>query len=321
MTEKKSIVARLELRPRKAQEAAKADTPKPDTPPTMFGEGGHSPKPIPATSDSADSEKTDTPISVDAPERQPAKAASDQEQAKVAGTPDLDKATDPEEIDFGKELSDYEKKSVSSALALLESKGFTRIEIASGQAKMWDPGQPDEGPDFDAAKSHVEKSYKGDQSKNDNTFFTTKAPDPETGMGGSAKEMTISAQIEKLAAEDKLIVMSSAELDKALAAAADRGARVATAAVLNKLAAQGFLSKTAMEGIQQTNQTSKQTDTQKEMEKSDPPRGDVQNDMPFDMADPSDIDALERVDQMPFDKVNPGAQAEGRQITRDPAKV
>lgn len=329
MTDKKKIVARLELRPRKAGEEDMGKHAE-----AQMGDATHehnTVKPIPESSDAADSHdsRTDTPISVDVPERQPERAAAKKpavapkSKGKVAGTPDLDKSTDPEEIDFAKELSDYEKQTVTAALALLEARGIGRIEIAGGTAKMFDPGQPDEGPDYDAAKSHVEKAYSGNQSENDNTYFKTKAPDPETGMGGSAKTMTISAErIAALAAEKKLIIVSSDDLQKFVAREAEKAAKSAVATVFKKFAENGYtLTREAREGIQQTGKSAKQTDIQKEMEKSDPPKSDVQDDMPFDMADPSDIDALERVDQMPFDRVNPSAQTEGRQITRDPAKV
>ena len=305
MAEKKTV-ARLELRPRAAayEDLEKEPEATPEAQAATVGDA---------------SAEVNTPIKVECPERQPERAATD----RTAGTPDLDKQTDPEEIDFEKELTEYEKNSISSVLLLLESKGFTQIRIAKGVAKMWDPGQPDTGPNYDEAKAAVEKAYTGNQSKNDNTFFTTSAPDPETGMGGSAKEMTLAAErLVALAAEKKLIVVSSEDLQKFVQQETSKAVRGAVASIFKKFGEAGYsFTREAREGIQQTGQTPKQTDIQKEMEASDPPRGDVQDDMPYDMADPSDIEALDRVDQMPFDKVSPSVQVEGRQITRDPAKV
>lgn len=277
-------VARLDILPRQAADAEQK------TAEAQMGDGQdahHTTVAIPAASDGAEHVQVKDNLAV--------------------ASLDLDKAKEPEEIDLSKELKADEARVVKAALQVLAARGYTQITLAGGTAKMFDPGKPDEAPNYEAAKSHAEKAYKGDQSKNDNTMFTTTAPDPETGVGGSAKKMTI----------------ESSEMRKLIAQEVKKATREAVASVFERFAANGYtLTRTAAsEGVQQTNQSGKATDTQKEMEKSNRPTGDVQDGMPFEGSDPADIAALERVDQMPFDKVNPAEQGRGRKINRNPSKL
>lgn len=223
----------------------------------------------------------------------PDSTQADEHPASVTSAElDLETNEEPEDMDPIKELNATEKKIIKAAVSILAGKKVAKVKIADGQAQFYSVDNPDDAPDMATVEKLVDKSYPDNLSQNNAEFF----------------------QVD----EKKAPVVTAAQLNKIVMRATEIGARNAVSAVFNQLKQAGY--KLVRAGVEEANQTNKKTDIQKEIEDSVPPTDRMAKQPPYERAEPSDIDALERVDMMPFDEFEPTSQTKGRQISRVPAE-
>jgi len=204
-------------------------------------------------------------------------------------------------------MSAEESKVVQAAMAILKGKGVGRVAIGTSAAKFFTVSDPDDpnarARDYDALMRST--GYPGNLSKNDAFFFNVPGMPPAKGVQGSEK-----------------VTLSTAQLGAIIRNATEIGGRNVVSTVFNQLRQAGFqivrMGGADTSGYEDSLGKGSSPDSQKMIEDSRRPTHELADKMPYDEADPKSIEALEHVDELPFDDIKP--EFKGKEIGSDPSK-